>query len=49
MEENEEDGQDQIEYLDAGMFHLQSCALLVWMIQNLEKGFIRINMHTTVL
>ena len=22
MEENEEDGQDQIKYLDAGMFHL---------------------------
>ena len=39
MEENEEDGQDQIEYLDAGMFHLQ----------NLEKDFIQINMHTTVL
>ena len=36
MEENEEDGQDQIEYLDAGMFHLQSCALLVWMMSFLR-------------
>ena len=28
MEENEEDGQDQIEYLDAGMFHLNTLAFI---------------------
>ena len=29
MEENEEDGQDQIKYLDAGMFHLHTLAFIL--------------------
>ena len=34
MEENEEDGQDQIEYLDAGMFHLHTIVGFIALVYN---------------